>query len=83
MSTTRIYHFAEPQPLVVELHPFDCQCELVCEPHRPSAPRRLDGAALAKLTFAGIAVGHAIAAVVLGPGTVLRVLVANLTGQPL
>lgn len=69
-------------PMVVELHEQDCECA-VCEPYRPSIPARLDAIALGRLTLAGIATGHAIAMLLWGPATVLRVLFANLTGTPL
>lgn len=70
------------RPMVVEIHDHGCECPH-CEPPRPSVPPRLDAAALAKLTLAGVAAGHAVAALIWGPAAVLRVLVANLTGTPL
>lgn len=80
----RRYHFhhSMPEPLTVEYPLTDCDCA-ACEPYRPSAPRRLDAAAIARLTFGGLLIGHLIAIAIWGPATVLHVLIANLTGARL
>lgn len=82
----KTYHLwptdAQPLPYDVEIHPLGCTCEH-CEPPCPSVPARLTAVQLAKLTIAGVLIGHAIAALIWGPTTVLHILVANLTGARL
>lgn len=79
--SARLYRFEatldHPRPLRVELHPQDCGCN-VCAP-----VDRLGAVQLGKLTLAGIAAGHVVAAAIWGPATVWHVLVANLTGTAL
>lgn len=82
MTRYDLPHTLSYPAITVELHLLNCDCP-ACEPYRPSVPDRLDATAMAKLTVAGVAIGHVIAAAIWGPTTVLHILVANLTGAAL
>lgn len=78
----RTYQIGEPCPMVVELHDHDCGCA-ACEPRRPSVPRRLDAGDFGRLTLAGFATGHVVAAAIWGWRSVVAALWSAVSGQPL